>query len=1183
MKDNNSTLKQLSNSASTGGLGNHFENLIQTAFTVLMLTDTCPPTKTPYPIYQIKLQGKYQGFETDDMIIYTEDPLSKKQSKLLCQIKCSIKITKENKTFKETLQAAWFDFNKKDFFNKNTDSIVLITGPLAEIDTIHTRRLLNQAKYAEDAQDFNNRIYLGNFTSNQQRQKLDIFKSILKEANENQELSDDELWGFLKSFYILIYDLDEDVSNFRCLFQSLLQLSFEYNSQDLWAKILDCISYYNENSGLITKESIYAAIPNINPYVPTNKKPNILNLNFESNLILPNKELVIAVLIGSWDEHVEADKKIVANIANETYDVFIGKLRDSLYILENPLSFNNGKWHINNRKELLNNLSDKIFDDYLDCFKASIVTVLSESDPQFELPKDKRFMANIYNKTLTYSNLLRKGLSEGLILLTLCNDLFKYSTVDKARITVASSIRKIFEKNDATHWGSLNDVLPLLAEACPDEFIDSIELTFLQTPSPFVALFNEESSGFTGRNYMTGLLWALECIAWDERYLNQVTLILGKLAILDPGGNWANRPIRSLISIFLTWLPQTLASFEKRKITINQLKEKNPVIAWNLILNLLPNRTQTSTGSYKPIYRHSTDQNLNIKITNQEYWEQMYFYLELSIELAKDDISKLDELISYIPSMPEIYLNQFLDSLTSDKVLSINEDKRFLLWNKLSLFILKHKRHSTTDWALSPALIAKIEQVAKKLEPENPLCLYYPLFSEEDFNLYESNDDNNDREKQHSLLETKRKKALEYIIEAGNFETIIQFVQMVNRPYVVGSHLAMLIEYSFDSKIFPDFLLSKNRKIQQFINYYILNKHKLLGWNWVNTIDMQQWSIEQIVDFYIALPFSLETWRQIELILVDKKEEYWRNVNVNPYQTDSDLDYAISNLIHYGRPHAAIDCIVNQIFNKQPVDSQKAISALLESIQSKEGLNSINSHHILELIEYLQKDSSINQQDLLNIEWSYLPLISPGDSVKPKTLENQLANSADFFCEIVQLLYRSKNIEATDRSIQNKNHEFLARNAWNLLHNWHIPPGMQKDGTFDDKQIKKWVDEVIEKCKETGHLEVSMIHIGHILFYCPKDQSGFWINKTAAKIIDDDANHIRNGFYSQTMTSRGAHFVNPSGIEEKELAEKYRKRAQDTQDEGFINFANILYKIAESYDSEAKDIITRHNQDNNTD
>ena len=64
--------KQLSNPFSTGGGGGHFEAHVQATFVVLMLTDGYAPYLPCWPITKIKLQGKFAGYDTDDLIIFTE-------------------------------------------------------------------------------------------------------------------------------------------------------------------------------------------------------------------------------------------------------------------------------------------------------------------------------------------------------------------------------------------------------------------------------------------------------------------------------------------------------------------------------------------------------------------------------------------------------------------------------------------------------------------------------------------------------------------------------------------------------------------------------------------------------------------------------------------------------------------------------------------------------------------------------------------------------------------------------------------------------------------------------------------------------------------------------------------------------------------------------------------------------
>jgi hypothetical protein len=73
----------ISNSFSTGGGGVHFEAHVQASFVALMLTGRHVPCLPCWPIAEIKLQGKIDGFDTGDLV-YINDrslTLAKKSSK----------------------------------------------------------------------------------------------------------------------------------------------------------------------------------------------------------------------------------------------------------------------------------------------------------------------------------------------------------------------------------------------------------------------------------------------------------------------------------------------------------------------------------------------------------------------------------------------------------------------------------------------------------------------------------------------------------------------------------------------------------------------------------------------------------------------------------------------------------------------------------------------------------------------------------------------------------------------------------------------------------------------------------------------------------------------------------------------------------------------------------------------
>ena len=72
-----------------------------------------------------------------------------------------------------------------------------------------------------------------------------------------------------------------------------------------------------------------------------------------------------------------------------------------------PLIQRDEKWRLVARGEAWSALGSRITDKDLDRLKEMAVTVLGERDPQFDLPKEERYAAVIYEKELKHSAQLR--------------------------------------------------------------------------------------------------------------------------------------------------------------------------------------------------------------------------------------------------------------------------------------------------------------------------------------------------------------------------------------------------------------------------------------------------------------------------------------------------------------------------------------------------------------------------------------------------------------------------------------------------------------------------------------------------------------------------------------------------------------------------------------------------------
>jgi hypothetical protein len=335
--------KKLSNPFSTGGGGGQFEAHVQASFVALMLTKGFAPCIPNLPITKIKLQGKFDGYDIDDLIIFAENPRNNLKRKVLGQIKHTVNISDKDKVFGEVIQAAWNDFNNDNLFSKEADVIALITGPLSGPDISDTRTILEWSRQSETADEFFKKIGLTYFSSTGKQKKLQAFKVNLEKANNNSPIPDEIFFDFLKHFHILSYDLDLVSGVTLSLIYSLLgQYSVE-NTSFLWSRIVEEVQSANKNAGTISLENLPAELKG----VFIQKSYEVIPDEFSSPPTASNKidwarlpyasELAIVNLLGSWNDQNEADMKVIEQLTNKTSEAWLSSIREILHQPSSPL------------------------------------------------------------------------------------------------------------------------------------------------------------------------------------------------------------------------------------------------------------------------------------------------------------------------------------------------------------------------------------------------------------------------------------------------------------------------------------------------------------------------------------------------------------------------------------------------------------------------------------------------------------------------------------------------------------------------------------------------------------------------------------------------------------------------------------------------------------------------------
>jgi hypothetical protein len=879
----------------------------------------------------------------------------------------------------------------------------------------------------------------------------------------------------------------------------------------------------------------------------------------------PAAQLAIAELLGSWNENSDADRATVEKLSGNSYGEWIGKIHEVALRPGTPLTQRDGIWKFIARYEGWYVLGPRLYDEHLDKLLKVAVSVLSEKDPKFELPQEKRYAALVYGKVLSHSNSLRKGLAETLALLGSHPNALISCSSNKAEVIATLAVRKIFGNANWVQWASLNDLLPLLAEAAPREFLDAVENTLSSKPCPLDELFAQESSGALGANYMSGLLWALETLAWDSELLTRVVMILGELALRDPGGSWGNRPANSLTTILLPLLPQTCASIDKREIAFSTLFNEIPGVGWNLLLSLLPGSHQFSSGSRRPSWRMIIPDDWSKGVTSSEYKEQITFYTAFVINFTKSDPAKLIDLINHLEDLPLPAVEQLLLSFESESISMLPFTDRLRLWIKLRDAVNKNRKFADTAWAMKPEQVDKIAAVVEKMASKTPDFYHQQLFSEQDFDLYEEKD----YEDQQKELGIRRQKAVEGIAANGGTPAVLAFASAVQSPWRVGIAFGIVSGDNDDKIILPALLDTEQKSLVQFAGGFVSGRFSSKGWQWVEKIYISQWSPVQIGQFLAYLPFVPKAWELSGKFLGKDESPYWTRTNANPYNADESLEEAVDSLVKYGRPYAAIRCLRRMQHAKQSFDNKRAVSVLLAALDSSENFNVKCQYDIVGIIKALQDVPEMDPEDLYIVEWAYLPLLDHHNGASPKFLERRLANEPGFFCEVIRLVFRSKNEKQTTEE-PTEHVKRVAANAYHLLSKWRIPPGCLQDGSYDGNALSIWLEAVKKECTETGHFDIAMSMVGQVLIYTPTDPTGSWIHRCVAKELNKkDVDAMREGFSTGLYNSRGVHEFS-NGKEEQELANKYKSQAEAVEKNGFYRLANTIRELATSYERESK-------------
>lgn len=797
------------------------------------------------------------------------------------------------------------------------------------------------------------------------------------------------------------------------------------------------------------------------------------------------RDLLAPLLASAWDDSCRGDREALAQLSGMPYEHLQTILVRWANEPDPPVRRVGDIWMIAAQEDAWRLIARYLTNDDLQRFENVAIDILSELNPAFELPPEQRYVASFYGKVLTRSGRLRGSIAETIALMATLSFEIQFMANRTGEDVSNSIIWQLMKKaeNNERLWTSLAPQLPLLAEAAPGIVIDAIHAGLTGENPTLVSLFQDKTSNaaFLSFSPHTNLLWALETLAWCPDYLSPAALGVARLARLDPGGRFANRPAKSLRDIFICWCPHTTASLKSRLNVLDNIRKQEPGVAWQLLMSLLPQHHSVVVPTHGTKWRDWVP-DAPIKVTVQEYVEATDAILQRLISDAGTNITRWCSLINAMAGMTDEQQETLIQTLEVLEPEQFSSKEQAEICNCLRREIVRHQDFPDAGWAMPVEHVQRLEEIFPRFEPNDLVDRYCWLF-EHGLPLPRMRNspwDERKWEEREKVIGDLRANALQEILEVGGWNRILELSEQVKEPSLVGETLAKaeLLPIGISSFLEDNLGALEAWRSQMVQRFVTVNAYKQ-GEPWIEACinaNSERWTSEQYGEFLLCLPFNAILLDQLDTAAEEVQRYFWSRTQAGILPEAVQLERVLTQLLKFQRPHSAVDMIEWAVKQTPGIISPERIAEILEvAIQTPPEPNfdaSNFAYHSSELLNYLET-TEIPHDRLANLEWLYLRIHE--HYRRPNILYKELSKNPVFFIEALQCIFPTENEPPAEVSDSTRAFALL---ALDFLESWQQMPGVQADGSVDAEALRAWVMRARKLAAECGRGDIADTYIG---------------------------------------------------------------------------------------------------------
>lgn len=878
--------------------------------------------------------------------------------------------------------------------------------------------------------------------------------------------------------------------------------------------------------------------------------------NYDPPAWAAHMELLLpAFLAGAWDNSNPLDQEIIAALAGTaTYMAYEAQLRRFLNIEDAPLQIESNLYKVTAPIDAFVHAGKLIGEDHLERLKPLLVKVFGQLDP--EPDRNDPYKPREADR---HSELLRDGLATTLLLIA--------AWQRQANLVLTTGRGQAFANevvaalpgfsSDYRMMASLQDELPLLAEAAPRPFLMALEQMLEGSGAAIRPIFDEIDGFAFPIARHTGLIWALESLAWDPNWFRQVCLIFARLADIDPGGRITNRPANSLVDILLSWMPCTYAKLDQRLAVLDEITSDFPQVGWNVILRLLPGQTTHSSGTLRPRLR-GFELPPQPTLTHGDVWAAKQAVAARAIKLGTGDADRMGQLLGPMLQFAATERELALTALNGT-LASANKSDRYKLWQALQSQITRHKRFASANWALDADEIAKLESIADAHSPDDPVLLASELFTS-------WGDEDGKEAVERQRLDAVRALAADHgpdavrsLLHRSQQAHLVQ--SAINAAGLGGPFLEELLRGEIKER--PD--------SWQASGYFSMLRHTLGQDEALNVVAdlLSSNTPATIAKMLRAWPTGRSTWDAASALSEDVLEHYWRDFS--PHYIDGDQDTllaVITHLMQRDRSLVALESVLNRI-DEVPTE---LVFGMLDAIVGelhagqKPRVDGLLGYKLEKTFEALDK-RDLPDMEIAKREYAFLPLLERGK--RPLKIHRLLASDPEMFHQVLRDMYRAENTPDTSDT-QSDEERSRWRQAYKLLSHFSTVPGFTGPAP-EQEHLDAWVDAVRALGIAHDRKDVTEIVVGNVLAHAPADDlDEVWPHRFVRDLLEKSPGKVARGIMTERVNMRGVTVrgMLEGGGQERDLAAGLRRDAEAVQ--RWPNTAAMLRAMADRWDTYAE-------------